>query len=152
MCWHLPGTTVKRPNGKGRRWIILHGASELGWVPIEPMLYEANDHSDYHQSMNADAFEEWFEKLCKTLAEHEQYKDRQIVVHMDNASYHKRGIPEDLKLSEMKVSDLMSKFAEMNIQRVANGQDPIELNGSGKNGAPIAQDYKDVLKAGGYSL
>ena len=54
---------------------------------------------DYHDSMNAEAYENWFEKrLCPNL-------EPNSVIVIDNASYHSRNCP-DYPLSTWKKNEL----------------------------------------------
>jgi hypothetical protein len=45
-----------------------------------------DDNDDYHESMNADAFKQYFEKLCRWMKNN--YPGRKVIFHMDNAPYH----------------------------------------------------------------
>lgn len=76
-------TGLKNPSGKGKRLIILHVGSELGFVDGGLLCFEGKKTADYHEEMNATVFEEWFSKLLQKLPDN-------AVIVMDNASYHSR--------------------------------------------------------------
>lgn len=76
-------TGLKNPSGKGRRLIILHIGSELGFVEEGLLLFEGRKTADYHDEMNSAVFEEWFAKILLRLPNN-------AVIVMDNASYHSR--------------------------------------------------------------
>lgn len=76
-------TGLRNPIGKGRRLIILHIGSESGFVENGLLLFEGKKTSDYHEEMNANVFENWFEKILTVLPDN-------AVIVMDNATYHSR--------------------------------------------------------------
>lgn len=72
--------------GKGERVVILHIGGRNGFVPgamfvTHKSMLDAP--ADYHGSMNAKLFEEWFEDTVRLLEE-------PSVIVMDNAKYHSR--------------------------------------------------------------
>lgn len=71
------------PTSKGKRLIIVHIGSEEGFVKDCEWVFESKKSGDYHDSMNADNFEKWFEGILPKLGENS-------VVVMDNAPYHSR--------------------------------------------------------------
>jgi hypothetical protein len=90
---------VKRGN-KGRRWILVHAGSKDGWESV-PAIWEASkSDGDYHDNMNSENFEKYFERLCKDVKE----KGKKAFFMMDNASYHKTYDKKHLK--KMKVAEL----------------------------------------------
>ena len=63
---------------------------------------------DYHDSMNAEAYESWFEKrLCPNL-------EPNSVTEIDNASYHSRNCP-DYPLSTWKKNELSNWLKDKGI-------------------------------------
>src|SRR5262249_35385978 len=64
----------------------------------------ANDR-DYHENMNADMFQDYFERLCKWMKE--KYPGRKVVFHMDNAPYHKKIDGLDKSLSSLNKTKLV---------------------------------------------
>ncbi|XP_025407310.1 uncharacterized protein LOC112681259, partial [Sipha flava] len=76
---------LKVPTGKGGRLIICHaGSAKYGFVNDSKLIFRANVgnfESDYHTSMNADVFRNWFILMLNHLEE-------PSVIVMDNASYH----------------------------------------------------------------
>ncbi|XP_043234052.1 uncharacterized protein LOC122392576 [Amphibalanus amphitrite] len=70
--------------GKGKRLIIVHAGSRDGFVG-DALLTTWTDgkSTDYHDSMNAQHFEEWFSSLLQNIPANS-------VIVMDNASYHSR--------------------------------------------------------------
>ncbi|KAF8984258.1 hypothetical protein BGZ46_008431, partial [Entomortierella lignicola] len=115
MSWYTEGMTVKRSN-KGRRYIIVHTGSELGWIG-EPKIWVANDPSgDYHKNMNSEAFEEYFLGLCRFCAKEGHPK---VVFCMDNAKYHRREATSINKcLSSLRKAELIQRLVDMG----ANGE------------------------------
>ncbi|XP_050064650.1 uncharacterized protein LOC126553545 [Aphis gossypii] len=76
---------LKVPTGKGGRLIICHaGSAKYGFVNDSKLIFRANVsnfESDYHTSMNAEVFKNWFISMLNHLEE-------PSVIVMDNASYH----------------------------------------------------------------
>lgn len=70
--------------GKGKRLIVVHAGCHAGFIK-DALLTTWTDgkSSDYHDSMNAQHFEEWFNQLLTNIP------DNSVIV-MDNASYHSR--------------------------------------------------------------
>lgn len=84
------GTTrcmPQMPTNKGSRLIIVHCGGVDGWIPnVLKLCGKKITHCnvDYHQNMESNVFEEWFEKsLIPNLP-------ASSVIVMDNASYHSR--------------------------------------------------------------
>lgn len=77
--------TVRKKTGEGVRYIILHAGSEDGFVENASLIFKAGYNlGDYHNSMNSDNFEKWFEhQLIPNLEE-------PSLIIMDNAPYHSR--------------------------------------------------------------
>ncbi len=73
----------KDHTGKGQRLIISHIGSESGFLPGGLLLFRSKKTVDYHEEMNSEKFEGWFEKILQSLPE-----PSNIVI--DNASYHSR--------------------------------------------------------------
>lgn len=69
------------PKGKGRRLIITHIGSAEGFVPDAADVFEGKKSGDYHEEMDGNHFEKWFETILPKLKPHS-------TVVMDNAPYH----------------------------------------------------------------
>lgn len=84
-------STLDAPPSRGKRIIILHAGYEGGWVPGALLIATKNIKdaaADYHQDMNGDLFETWFEKtLIPALAS--TFPDEPCAIIMDNAAYHR---------------------------------------------------------------
>ncbi|KAJ0403468.1 hypothetical protein ATCC90586_003581 [Pythium insidiosum] len=107
------------PAGKGRRFCII-GAGAITtaggrikgeWVRDSVKVWAsdkaASADTDHHGNFNTELFEQWFEKLCTTLAS--DYGDCNIM--MDGAKYHKRDIdptPAKQKKKEIQVAWLVA--------------------------------------------
>jgi len=52
---------MKRPRGKGRRFIISHVGNENGFVPESLDIFQATKGGDYHRKMNCEHFEKYVE-------------------------------------------------------------------------------------------
>lgn len=76
-------TGAKNPTGKGNRLIVVHIGSEKGFLPGSLWIFENKATGDYHETMNAEGFEKWFEDILKKV-------EPNAVIVMDNASYHSR--------------------------------------------------------------
>ena len=63
--------TVKKKSSEGVRYIILHAGRENGFVDNASLVFKSGIKSgDYHDSMNSQNFEIWFEeKLLLNLEE-----------------------------------------------------------------------------------
>jgi len=89
-CW-IDTTSEKAvglriPSGKGGRWIILHAGTKNGFVPEASLVFKARNVGDYHDQMNAETFEKWFQtQLLPNIP-------ASSIIVMDNASYHSRKI------------------------------------------------------------
>lgn len=68
---------------QGKRFIVLHAGSELGFVKDAGIVFSSGTNSgDYHGSMNGELFEKWLlEQLLPRLEE-------PSVIVLDNAPYH----------------------------------------------------------------
>lgn len=72
--------------GKGKRLVIIHAGSRAGFVSNALYTFWSDGKlGDYHDSMNAACFEQWFSALLQELP------PRSVIV-MDNASYHSRQV------------------------------------------------------------
>ena len=79
---------MKRPPGKGIRYIILEAEGEMGWIPNTTLIFHSKNTGDYHGEMTGDHFEEWFrDKLLPNILPNS-------IIIMDNASYHSRQCEE----------------------------------------------------------
>jgi Chromo (CHRromatin Organisation MOdifier) domain len=124
--WYRKGDTVKRRQGKGKRWIIVHAGGSCGWVG-DPMVFDpaasggssnnnngGNDNDDYHSNMNSEIFQKYFEKLCRWMKD--RYgKQRKVVFHMDNASYHKKIDGLEKPLSKLNKTELVNWLKSQNV-------------------------------------
>ncbi|GFU86228.1 DDE_3 domain-containing protein [Trichonephila clavipes] len=68
------------PEGKGRRLIITHIGSKEGFVRDAADIFIGKNSGDYHEEMDDNHFEKWFETVMPKL------KPQSIIV-MDNAPY-----------------------------------------------------------------
>ncbi|GFY47098.1 DDE_3 domain-containing protein [Trichonephila inaurata madagascariensis] len=69
------------PKGKGRSLIITHIGSKEGLVRDAADIFTGKKSGDYHEEMDGNHFEKWFETVMPKL------KHQSIIV-MDNAPYH----------------------------------------------------------------
>jgi transposase len=95
------------PPSRGKRVIILNAGGKNGWVP-DCLLLSArnivNSSADYHQDMDANMFEKWFqEQLLPKLPPNS-------VIVMDNAAYHSRLLMKNPTKSSRK--EEIIKFME----------------------------------------
>lgn len=61
-------TGPQNPTGKGKRLIVLHIDSAAGFVPGGLLCFESKKNtSDYHDEMNGQTFQEWFEEILPLL-------------------------------------------------------------------------------------
>jgi transposase len=92
---------LNTPPARGKRVIILHAGGKDGWV-CNGLLLSAknikNCSADYHQDMNSNLFETWFEnQLLPNLPPN-------TVIVMDNASYHSRKLsPKPTKQNRKEI-------------------------------------------------
>ncbi|XP_072386551.1 uncharacterized protein [Diabrotica undecimpunctata] len=100
-------TGLNPPSGKGRRLIIVHIGSSDGFVEGGLLTFESTRTGDYHEDMNADVFQEWFEQMIDLLP-------KNCVIVMDNASYHSRLI-EGLPTTKWLKKDLQNWLSSKNI-------------------------------------
>lgn len=76
-------TGIKPPSGKGSRLIITHIGNEQGFVEGGLLIFQSKHTGDYHEDMNADVFEEYFEQMLDLIPSGS-------VIVLDNAPYHSR--------------------------------------------------------------
>lgn len=62
---------------------MVHVGNTEGFIKDCEWVFECSKTGDYHESMDAKQFEEWFAKVLDKL-------QREDVIVMDNASYHSR--------------------------------------------------------------
>jgi hypothetical protein len=78
-------TGMKRPNGKGKRIIMIHIGSDEGFVEDAELVWiggkNGKKSEDYHDDMDSTKFEAWLQRVLPKLPPGS-------VVIMDNASYH----------------------------------------------------------------
>lgn len=103
---YLEGLSVgiKPPSGKGKRLIITHVGSTDGFVDGGLLTFESKHTGDYHEDMNADVFEEYFEQMLDLIP-------CGSVIVMDNASYHSRKT-EKLPTTAWLKSDIIKWLSE----------------------------------------
>lgn len=101
-------TGLKPPSGKGRRLIITHIGSVNGFVEGGLLVFESKRTVDYHEEMNADVFEEYFQQMVTLLP-------TGSVVVMDNASYHSRRA-EKLPTTAWKKIEILNWLKSKNIE------------------------------------
>lgn len=110
--------------GKGRRLIITHIGSEDGFLDNGLLLFESKKTGDYHEDMDADRFEQWFESILPKLT-------KGSVVVLDNAPYHSRRLEKFpttawrkgeiidwLRAKNIKFEESMLKIELLNIARI----------------------------------
>lgn len=85
------------PTGKGKRLIITHIGSEDGFVPDAADIFIGRKSGDYHEEMDGNHFEKWFENILPKL------KPKSVIV-MDNASYH------SVKMEKIPTNSWKKKF------------------------------------------
>ncbi|XP_050504984.1 uncharacterized protein LOC126883468 [Diabrotica virgifera virgifera] len=100
-------TGLKNPSGKGKRLIVLHIGSELGFVNEGLLLFEGRKTEDYHEEMNASVFENWFSNILQKLP-------KNAVIVMDNAAYHSRKL-EKIPTTSSKKKDMQEWLKVKNI-------------------------------------
>lgn len=100
-------TGAKNPTSKGNRLIVLHIGGEKGFVPESELVFECKGTGDYHESMNAVKFENWFQEMLPRL-------EPNAVVVMDNASYHSRR-QEKIPVTSWKKTDIQEWLSSKQI-------------------------------------
>lgn len=100
-------TGLRPPTGKGKRLIITHIGSENGFVPGGLLAFQSKKTGDYHEDMNADVFEEWFEQVLDLIP-------TGSLIVMDNASYHSR-LLEKLPTTSWRKDDIKQWLTSKNI-------------------------------------
>lgn len=94
---------MKRGN-KRKQWVMLYADSSCSWIG-EPLVFAANSNlNDYHQNMNSDSFQNYFEGLCAWMQK--MYPDWFVIFHMDNAAYYKKINGLKGPLSSLKKAEL----------------------------------------------
>ena len=89
-------TGCKTVIGKGKRLVIVHAGSRAGFVKNGfRAFWSDGKKADYHESMDAEFFEQWFAQLLSDLPE-------SSVIVMDNASYHSRQVNKPPSSSSKK--------------------------------------------------
>lgn len=109
-CWLDEDGTggLRVPTGKGSRLIILHAGSSNGFVPNGLLCFKSNTTGDYHEEMDSQRFQRWFEEqLLPNIPE-------SSVIVMDNASYHSSQI-DRCPTSNSKKTDMQLWLNSHNI-------------------------------------
>ena len=69
--------------GKGKRLIIVHAGSNKGFVNDALLsIWTDGKSDDYHDSMNARLFEEWFTKMLKNIPSNSVYDEDMLKVEL----------------------------------------------------------------------
>lgn len=76
-------TGITPSSGKGKRLIITHIGSIDGFLKGGLLAFQSVRTGDYHEDMNADVFEEYFEQMINLIPPGS-------VIVLDNAPYHSR--------------------------------------------------------------
>lgn len=93
-------TGSKNPTGKGKRLIVVHIGSNNGFLPGGLLCFESKKNSsDYHDEMNGDCFNEWFESVLPRL-------EPNSIIVLDNAPYHSVKA-EKIPTSNSKKADIL---------------------------------------------
>lgn len=100
-------TGIKPPSGKGKRLIVTHIGSEDGFVEGGLLTFQSRHTGDYHEDMNADVFEEYFEQMLDLIPPGS-------VIVLDNASYHSRKI-EKIPTTAWRKGDIKQWLSEKEI-------------------------------------
>lgn len=100
-------TGLKPPSGKGKRLIITHLGSVDGFVEGGLLMFESNHSGDYHEDMNGDVFEEYFEQMLDLIPPNS-------VIVMDNASYHSRKV-DRIPTNSWRKADIIQWLGQNNI-------------------------------------
>lgn len=100
-------TGLKPPSGKGKRLIITHIGSVDGFVEGGLLMFQSNHTGDYHEDMNGDVFEEYFEQMLDLIPPNS-------VIVMDNASYHSRKI-EKIPTNSWRKAEIIEWLVQKNI-------------------------------------
>lgn len=100
-------TGFKEPSGKGRRLIVTHIGGVRGFVNEGLLLFESKKTCDYHEEMNGDVFEEYFEQMIEFLPQNS-------VIVLDNASYHSR-LVERLPCNQWRKNEIVSWLVSKNL-------------------------------------
>lgn len=100
------------PTWKGKRLIVLHIGSAVGFVPNGLLCFESKKNTgDYHDEMNGTTFLEWFEKILPSP------EDNAVIV-MDNAPYHSvklEKVPNTTWTKDLIIEWLKSKGKVANV-------------------------------------
>lgn len=117
---------------KGKRYCIIHAGWLGGWVG-DPWIWPAKygGGSDYHENMNANIFEDYFESLCQHCQS--EFGTSKVIFVMDNAKYHRRefqgkgnagmkgddsdGESDHRTLSTLKREQLIERLCSLNVER-----------------------------------
>ena len=114
---------INVPSGKGERLIIIGcggfwGDGKFGWVDGSVDMFKSKRHNkkatttgDYHESMTATYFEQWFDRLLPLLPDN-------AVVVVDRAKYHLRAVEGTrIPKKSWKKSEMQAFFQARNIPR-----------------------------------
>ena len=114
--WLAEGKGASTPSGKGKRLVIVHaistddfvceyldtgvGVSESGFqqkreqANTAEWVWQAKSSGDYHDNMDGDEFEWWLENRLIPAFQAKFGDDKNMILVMDNASYHHQLNPE----------------------------------------------------------
>ncbi|KAJ8959360.1 hypothetical protein NQ318_022046 [Aromia moschata] len=100
-------TGLKLPSGKGKQLLIIHIASEEGFLENGLFVFESKNKADTNEDTIAQIFEDWFKTVLSHLEEG-------CVIVMDNAPYQNRKV-EKIPKSSTKKADVQAWLRSRNI-------------------------------------
>lgn len=101
-------TGINPPSGKGKRLIITHIGSSNGFLEGGLLSFQSVRTGDYHEDMNADVFEEYFEQMIELIPPGS-------VIVLDNAPYHSRRL-EKMPTTAWQKAKIIEWLVEKQIQ------------------------------------
>lgn len=104
-------TDLRAPSKRGPRFVLLHAGCEDGFIEGAQRIFLAKKNDgDYHEEMDGDYFEEWFEhSLIPNLPQN----GRRNVIVMDNAPYH--SVKKSFPRTSWKKADIQQWLIEKDI-------------------------------------
>jgi transposase len=101
-----PSAAIAAKANKGDRWSVIHAGGAHGWVPGVMFLRKVDRSGDYHGTIDAEHFTDWFTNwLLPAL------KKPSLII-MDNASFHRK---QDTTIKSLGVAALRDRLRKHGI-------------------------------------
>ena len=104
--WNAPGnlrSPLRVRSSKGKRWTVIHAGYKDGWIKGAEFFEVGSDNGEFHGTIDAEFFEEWFTKtFLPSLPKH------RCMIIMDNAAFHRKVAVSRSKLTVATIKERLT--------------------------------------------